>query len=483
MSSSARSSGRRSPILRRTLSHQTILLLLVVADLCCVLAAYFGAFALRFALPLPFTSHLLPSSRLIEVNHSLSFLLVTQVVLLYFFGFYDLQRPQPRGRLVARVAAALGLQLLATTALYFFRGDLLFPRSVLVLLWAFNTASVAAVRLWVSNRLGQLRPPTILLVGEEEGVRTFLTNLESLQPFQKLHVVGFVSLNGAGPPQPDLLTPWLGSSDQLGHILSEVKVDDVILLSPTTWKDAFVDRLLRTSINDPTLGRPRVLVVPSVYDILVGRVSTLRLHDMPLVEVVKNPRDDMAFVLKSLMDRLIAGVLLIPSLPVLGIAALLIKATSSGPMLFRQRRVGQDGQVFTLYKLRSMLNNAEATTGAVLARQGDPRVTVIGRLLRESRIDEIPQLFNVINGTMSLVGPRPERPEFVTEYSRTIPGYTERHQVKPGLTGLAQVNGEYHTTPEYKLKYDLAYIYNYSLWLDVRIMVESIKVMLTRRGI
>jgi len=130
-----------------------------------------------------------------------------------------------------------------------------------------------------------------------------------------------------------------------------------------------------------------------------------------------------------------------------------------------------------------MLNNAEATTGAVLARQGDPRVTVIGRLLRESRIDEIPQLFNVINGTMSLVGPRPERPEFVTEYSRTIPGYTERHQVKPGLTGLAQVNGEYHTTPEYKLKYDLAYIYNYSLWLDVRIMVESIKVMLTRRGI
>jgi lipopolysaccharide/colanic/teichoic acid biosynthesis glycosyltransferase len=130
-----------------------------------------------------------------------------------------------------------------------------------------------------------------------------------------------------------------------------------------------------------------------------------------------------------------------------------------------------------------MMNNAEAATGAVLAQHGDPRVTTIGRLLRESRIDEIPQLLNVLNGTMSLVGPRPERPEFVTEFIRTIPGYAERHQVKPGLTGLAQVNGEYHTTPEYKLKYDLAYIYNYSLWLDVRIMVESVKVMLTRRGL
>ena len=483
MSSSARSSESRSPVRRRTLNHQTILLLLVAADLCCVLAAYFGAFALRFALPLPFTSHLLPPSRLAEVNHSVPFLLATQVVLLYFFGFYDFQRPQPRGRLIVRVAAALGLQLLAMTALYFFRGDLLFPRSVLVLLWVFNTAAVALVRFGVSHRLGQLRPPSILLVGEEEGVRTFLTNLESLQPFQKLHVVGFVSLNGAGPSQRDFLTPWLGSSDQLGHILREVEVDDVILLSPTTWKDSFVDRLLRTPVEDRVLGRPRVLVVPSVYDILVGRVSSLRLHDMPLVEVVKNPRDDMAFVVKSLIDRLIAGALLVLSFPVLSIASLLIKVTSSGPILFRQRRVGQDGQVFTLYKLRSMLNNAEAATGAVLARQGDPRITTVGRLLRESRIDEIPQLFNVLNGTMSLVGPRPERPEFVTEFSRTIPGYTERHQVKPGLTGLAQVNGEYHTTPEYKLKYDLAYIYNYSLWLDVRIMVESIKVMLTRRGI
>jgi lipopolysaccharide/colanic/teichoic acid biosynthesis glycosyltransferase len=119
----------------------------------------------------------------------------------------------------------------------------------------------------------------------------------------------------------------------------------------------------------------------------------------------------------------------------------------------------------------------------VLAGPEDERVTWIGRFLRDSRIDEIPQLLNVLNGTMSLVGPRPERPEFVGGFLRTIPGYGERLQVKPGLTGLAQVDGEYHTTPEYKLKYDLAYIYNYSLWLDMRIMTGTVKVMLTRRGV
>lgn len=468
---------------RRALSRQAILLLLVGADLCCVIGAYASAFALRLAFPFPFTAHRLPFSRLDEVNHPIAFLLVTQVLLLYFFGFYDLQRLQPRYRLVTRVAAALGVQLLATTALYFFRGDLLFPRSVLVLLWVVNTVGVAALRLWASNRLGQMRPLSILLAGAEEDIHTFLATLSSLRPFPELHVVGFVSLNGSVAPQRSLSVQWLGHVEQLDEILQHLRVDDVILLSPTTWKDSFVDRFLRNPQNGAAARRPRVLVVPSVYDILVGRVSSLRLHDVPLVEVVKNPQEELAFLIKGIFDRLIAALLLVVSLPVLAIAAVFIKLTSLGPILFRQQRVGQDGRIFTVYKLRTMVQNAEAKTGAVLAQEGDPRITRVGRLLRESRIDEIPQLFNVLTGSMSLVGPRPERPEFVSEFVRTIPGYAERQQVKPGLTGLAQVNGEYHTTPEYKLKYDLTYIYNYSFWLDVRILVESVKVMLTRRGL
>jgi lipopolysaccharide/colanic/teichoic acid biosynthesis glycosyltransferase len=191
----------------------------------------------------------------------------------------------------------------------------------------------------------------------------------------------------------------------------------------------------------------------------------------------------MAFLLKGAADRILAGLLLGLSLPLLCIAGSLVKFSSSGPILYRQRRVGRGGKAFILYKLRTMIDNAEAQTGPVLARPDDARVTPIGRFLRATRIDEIPQLLNILNGTMSMVGPRPERPEFVSEFQRTIPGYTERFQVKPGLTGLAQVNGEYHTTPEYKLKYDLAYIYNYSLWLDVRVLTETVKVILSKRGL
>lgn len=465
---------------QRTLSYQATLLCLVLADLLCVVAAYVAAFSLRVSLPLPLTTALLPLSRFGEVTHPFLFLPLTQLVLLYFFGFYDLHVMQQRGRIVTRVAAALGVQLLATTTWYFFRGDLFFPRSVLVLFWLLNTAGVAGIRLWVTYRLGRVRPMAILLVGAEEDVRVFLAGLPALRPFPQLKIVGLIALNGAGCGGEEMGIPWLGGAEELHRIAREVRVKDIIVLSPTTWKDTFVDNLLRSYGG---ADRPRVLVVPSVYDILVGRVSPLRLHDVPLVEVLKNPQEDMTFLIKGLLDRVIAGLLLVLGMPLLCLAGLLIKCTSPGPILYRQQRMGRGGREFTLYKFRTMVDGAEAQTGPVLASRTDERVTWVGRLLRDSRIDELPQLFNVLNGTMSLVGPRPERLEFAREFLRTIPGYAERLQVKPGLTGLAQVNGEYHTTPEYKLKYDLAYIYNYSLWLDMRILAETVKVMLMRRGV
>ncbi len=468
---------------RHTLGYQTTLLCLVVADLLCVGGAYVGAFFLRVHLPLPFTADFLPPSRFAEVSHALFFLLTTQVVLLYFFGFYELHALQRRGRLMTPVAAALGVQLLATTAWYFFREDLSFPRSVLVLFWLLNTLGVSGLRFWVVHRLRQAGPQRILLVGTEEDVRVFLAGLPELSPFPEFAVAGLVSLNGDSSAGEEAGVPWLGSADELPRIVQEAKVDDVLLLSPVTWKDILVDRLLRFPADQRLEERPRLLVVPSMYDILVGRVSSLRLHDVPLVEVLKNPREDLAFLIKGVLDKGIAGLLLIFSLPILLVAAALIKLTSPGPVLYCQQRVGQGGREFTLYKLRTMVDGAEQETGPVLAGPEDGRVTWIGRFLRDSRIDEIPQLLNVLKGTMSLIGPRPERPEFVGDFLRTIPGYGERLQVKPGLTGLAQVDGEYHTTPEYKLKYDLAYIYNYSLWLDIRIMTETVKVMLTRRGV
>src|SRR5262249_175058 len=136
-----------------------------------------------------------------------------------------------------------------------------------------------------------------------------------------------------------------------------------------------------------------------------------------------------------------------------------------------------------MVKFRTMSTDAEEGTGPVLATENDPRVTWLGRFLRAARLDELPQLWNVLRGDMSFVGPRPERPEFVSDFERDIQGYAERFKVRPGLTGYAQVNGEYHTSPATKLKYDLAYIYNRSLGLDVPMLADTVKVMLTRGGV
>jgi lipopolysaccharide/colanic/teichoic acid biosynthesis glycosyltransferase len=174
--------------------------------------------------------------------------------------------------------------------------------------------------------------------------------------------------------------------------------------------------------------------------------------------------------------------MLLASLPLLAACAAVVKLTSQGPVLYRQQRVGRGGRPFQLYKLRTMHLNAEAATGEVLARPDDPRLTRVGSTLRRYRLDELPQLWNVLNGTMSLVGPRPERPGFVGRYLTEVPGYAERFAVAPGLTGLAQINGEYLSSARNKLRYDLAYVANWSLWLDLSILLRTVKIVLTSRG-
>jgi lipopolysaccharide/colanic/teichoic acid biosynthesis glycosyltransferase len=162
-----------------------------------------------------------------------------------------------------------------------------------------------------------------------------------------------------------------------------------------------------------------------------------------------------------------------------------MRFASPGPTLYSQRRVGKDGVPFTIYKFRSMRADAEATSGAVWSTVGDPRVTPIGRVLRRTRLDEIPQLWNVLVGDMSFVGPRPERPEFVSELSKQIPFYGQRHVVRPGLTGWAQVRHRYGASVEdaqQKLQFDLYYIKNMSIALDLFIVLETVKTVLVRSG-
>jgi lipopolysaccharide/colanic/teichoic acid biosynthesis glycosyltransferase len=177
--------------------------------------------------------------------------------------------------------------------------------------------------------------------------------------------------------------------------------------------------------------------------------------------------------IKRLLDLLMAAFALICSAPFWATIGLAIVLEDGWPILYAQPRVGKGGRVFRFLKFRSMVKDAERFSGAVLAEKDDPRITCVGRILRKAALDEIPQLLSIFRGDMSWVGPRPERPEFVREFSRTIPGYADRHAVRPGLTGLAQVYGRYHTDPADKLRYDLHYIAHRSLLLDFRLFVKS----------
>jgi lipopolysaccharide/colanic/teichoic acid biosynthesis glycosyltransferase len=180
--------------------------------------------------------------------------------------------------------------------------------------------------------------------------------------------------------------------------------------------------------------------------------------------------------LRRVLDFSLAFVLTLIALPVVGLAALLVRLTSRGPAFYTQLRTGKDGRTFTIYKIRTMLHNCESLTGPRWTIPGDPRITPIGWLLRRTHIDELPQLLNVLLGQMSLIGPRPERPEFVRELERAVPGYQNRHEVLPGITGLAQVQLAPDTDIEnvrQKLVYDLYAIEHLSLWLDVRILVAT----------
>ncbi len=466
--------------------QQRVLLLLLLADTGSVLLAYATAFLLRIWVPLPLTAHLLPP-QLIEGPHSaLLVALVTQFPLLYFFGLYDVRLLRHDLSLLVAPLLALGTQLLVIAGWYFFQGDeVAFPRSVLLIFTVVNLGFVVFSRLGVRRvlRSGGRVLRVVLVGGPKEVAELGLVLREASSSGHVVEAVGAIRIEGFGPagePVPNSDLHWLGGTRDLARITEEEDVDQVILVPSENGREGLLDRVLRaTDVSVP----PRVAVVPSVHELLIGRLASLSIDDVPLIEVARDPRQDLGFAIKALTDYVLATLLLISAAPAGIVAALAIRLNSPGPIFYRQRRVGQGGHEFMMYKLRTMRVDAEGETGPVLAHQGDGRITGVGRFLRATRIDEIPQLLNVLNGTMSLIGPRPERPEFVEALVREIPGYAERWLVKPGLSGLAQVRGEYDTSAAYKLKYDLAYIHNYSLLLDMRIMAETVKVLLTRRGI
>jgi sugar transferase (PEP-CTERM system associated) len=223
----------------------------------------------------------------------------------------------------------------------------------------------------------------------------------------------------------------------------------------------------------------------TTFERVCGRVCLKELRPSQLIYSGELGPRSTSLLVQTVLNRVAAAGGLIVASPIMALTALAVRFSSPGPILYRQVRVGMDDVPFTVYKFRSMRADAEAATGAVWAAKDDPRVTNVGRIIRKLRFDELPQLYNTLKGDMSMVGPRPERPEFVRELSRQIPYYRQRHCVRPGITGWAQINFKYGDTLEdtmTKLEYDLYYIKNMSLSLDTYIIFHTVKAMLLSRG-
>lgn len=453
-------------------------LLRVLGDTAAACAALASAFLVRIHVPLPFTEGLLPTDRLGFLARDWLPVILVQLATLYFFGFYDPPRPRTRSEAARLLAAVTAGQILALMSYYFLFGRS-FPRSVLLLYAALDFLLLLAFRVAL-DRTERRRERRVALVGSGEAAREIAEALRS-HAWHGLRVAGYVPL----PHEPGLsiddpvLGPCLGTPEDLPELLAQGAFEDLILAdSGDSWQTRLLDRLAGT--------RPahtNVLLLPGPYESLIGRMRYRWVHDLPLIEVVRESEWRINRPLKRLLDLAGGSFLLLVSLPVLALSALAVKLTSPGPVLYRQVRVGRGQKPFTLLKLRTMQVDSEPEAVEVLAQPGDPRLTRIGAILRGFRLDEIPQLWNVLEGSMSLVGPRPERPGFVQRYLKEVPGYAERFSLAPGLTGLAQVNGDYHSSPQNKLRYELAYMANWSLWLDLSLLLRTVKIVVTSRGV
>ncbi len=271
--------------------------------------------------------------------------------------------------------------------------------------------------------------------------------------------------------------------DELEKVLNpdcENPAEYVLLTLEPTQRKVLLDIISKVS-NYPA----KMLITPDFYQMLVGLARSQQVYGIPMMEVFPELMTPFQKIVKRGMDIAAGLTILVLGLPVLILVGLGVKLTSRGPMLYTQKRVGLHGKEFTMYKFRSMREDAEKLTGPVFAQENDPRITPIGRILRKTRLDETPQAWNVLIGDMSLVGPRPERKVFVNELSKSVPFYSRILNTKPGLTSLGQVNFGYaHGVDEVRerVQYELFYLQNMSIGLDIRIILHTIWVVLKMEG-
>jgi exopolysaccharide biosynthesis polyprenyl glycosylphosphotransferase len=394
--------------------------------------------------------------------------------LLYLFHTYGLynRRSEPWETERITLVTALLVHSGALFALAYALGNAAFPRSVLLLSFPIQVLTIGIWR-YVVWRISVARTGdrTVVAFGSPQEIKKLA---DKCAPGGTPALCAVVA--GDADTEESLSSiPVLGRLSDLAKLPSVGELWLIMPSVPIADRVPIIERGIELGCD--------VALVPDLYEIALFNAKFDHYDDVPVLFLGSNRDATSIFSrVKRVLDIVLAAVGLIVAAPVMLVIAVLTWADSGLPILYVQERHGQNGKVFKLRKFRTMRQDAEKHTGPVFATKGDPRVTRLGRFLRQTRLDELPQLYNVLVGDMSLVGPRPERPVFVEQFERSIPGYRQRHGIKPGLTGLAQTVGKYDTPIEDKLRFDLLYAYSRSFHTDIAVMLRTIVTVLRRNA-
>jgi exopolysaccharide biosynthesis polyprenyl glycosylphosphotransferase len=397
-----------------------------------------------------------------------------------FLGEYTLSRITELIRLIRLVALTIGFFIILVAVGII--PEFILPIIVLKygIIYGFFTCCdriiLRSIQKWLLTK-GIGRENTVIVGVNNRGTKAIHYFLDN--QVKGFNLLGFIRLDGE-TNYVDEKTSVLGHINDIEKIVQKENVSDIVLALEDNQRSLIFSIVQKLDSLPVT-----VKIIPDLYEVISGIARTQQVSGLPLIDLNFKLNTDYLRIYKPIFDFLLSCLFIIVSLPLWIVIAISIKLDTKGPILYKQKRVGNRKPSFTAFKFRSMTQDAEKQTGPVWADKNDPRITKVGRFLRRFRLDELPQLLNVIKGDMSLVGPRPERPFFVEKLMKEFPFYVRRLKVRPGITGWAQVKHSYDEKIEdvrEKLRYDFYYIENVDIWLDFKILLSTLWVMCSGKG-
>lgn len=386
----------------------------------------------------------------------LPFILLSYIIFMYIFGLNVILK-QSLNETIFSILLVVLAQMITTAFITYLARRFAYPRSVLVFSAGseFVFLSIWRTIAWKFSRINHGKKDCII-IGEKSVEDIAIKIIKK---------------------QKDLYTVKYICTSNCENLQKYIETVDVIFLCNDVYY-----KLKETIVDDYLINRKSIYIIPDIYEIALLNSKLNTADDIPMLKVGKLGLTLEQSLIKRLSDIIISLIGILLTSPILILISIIIKLSDGGNIFFKQERVTLNEKVFEVLKFRTMVMNAEKLTGPVLAEDNDPRITKLGRFMRSTRIDELPQLFNILKGDMSIVGPRPERPYFVEKFKEEISNYKYRNIVKAGLTGLAQIRGKYTTTPEDKVRFDMIYIKNYSILFDIMIIFQTLKIIFKKES-